>query len=409
MRAPYLDGADTKFCTGCSACAFACPTKAISMIEDVCGFVYPTVDEDACVQCGRCLSACHMAASDDLKSKDVLQAYGAYVKDCDQLMRSASGGVATSIALTTVREGGIVYGCVADREDVRHDRLTTPEKIERSRGSKYVQSDISRAIPQIADDLNSGVWVVFIGAPCQCAALRRLFGARDNLLLIDLVCEGVPSQRMYADFLDELERERGVRVTDFRFRDKRGGWSTKNAVVVGEDEVPLGRQPHSYYYYYYYYYLFTHALILRDSCYACPYACCHRVGDVTIGDFWGAETSRLGYSLRELRGGVSCVLANTGEGSRVVEAISGGFDMRPCAFEAVARSNSCLIRPSVCDVGERGEVLAAYESDGAVGMKRWYGKRFDSRARAKANLAASLPLWVRVTAKRALQRLRDGR
>lgn len=403
MRAPYIDNADTRLCTGCSACVHACPTGAIAMMEDSCGFVYPEVNESKCIDCGRCLRACHMAAPGDLKSKGETKAYGAYVTDRDQLMRSASGGVATAIALKAVEEGGVAYGCVADREDVRHERLAAPGDVERSRGSKYVQSDISGAIPQIAADLEVGACVVFVGTPCQCAALRRLFGDWGSLLLVDLVCEGVPSQRMYADFLDDLERERGERVADFRFRDKRGGWSTKNAVVVGEGGRPLDRQPHSYYYYYYW--LFSHALILRDSCYACPYACEERVGDVTVGDFWGAESAGLGYGLKELRDGISCVVASTDSGRNILEAIGGSLDMRECGFGDISHANTCLNRPSECGANTRNKVIGSYAAQRGAGLYSVYRNNFGFGRRLKESVSSRLPLSVRV----ALKRATDGR
>lgn len=396
-RAPYIESGETTLCTGCAACAYACPTDAIAMTEDACGFVYPVVDEGRCVSCGKCLKACHMAAPDQLKSESASRAYGAYVTDREQLSRSASGGVATALSLHTLKGGGVAYGCVADREDVRHERLSTFKEAERSRGSKYVQSDISGVFPKLSDDLKAGAQVLFVGTPCQCAALRRLFGNPRNLLLVDLVCEGVPNRRMYADFLSDLERERGERVTDFRFRDKRGGWSTKNAVVVGEGGRPLDRQPHSYYYYYW---LFANALILRDSCYACPYACRERVSDITVGDFWGVESAGLGYGLEELRDGISCVLTSSERGQLMLDNLMPDIDVKPCSLELVTRSNSCLSRPSSCNAVTRREVLDAYASDRAVGMRRAYREMFGPLARLKAVISTRLPLAIRVALKK---------
>lgn len=396
-RAPYIESGETALCTGCAACAYACPTDAIAMAEDACGFVYPVVDEGRCVSCGKCLKACHMAAPDKLKSEPASRAYGAYVTDREQLSRSASGGVATALSLRALEDGGVAYGCVADRENVRHERLSTSKEVERSRGSKYVQSDISGVFPRISDDLRAGVQVLFVGTPCQCAALRRLFGNPRNLLLVDLVCEGVPNRRMYEDFLSDLERERGERIIDFRFRDKRGGWSTKNAVAVGEGGRPLEQNHH---YFYYYYWLFSHAFILRDSCYACPYACSKRVSDITVGDFWGVETSGLGYVLDEMRGGISCVLASSERGKLMLDNLRPGINVKPCSSESIIRSNACLSRPSSCSAVARQKVLDAYARDGAVGMRRAYQEMFGSLARLKAAISVRLPLAIKVALKK---------
>lgn len=394
--ASYLTTKDPKDCTGCGACSYICPVGAIIMQEDDCGFVYPRIDENECIHCDKCLRSCHMNSSAILRHEESRECYGAVDGDATSLRSSASGGVAMALSRSIVESGGVVYGCVADREDVHHERLADIEGLRRAQGSKYVQSDLSRTFASIKADLKAGRSVLFVGTPCQCAAVRTLFGQYDELMTVDLVCEGTPNRQMYADFLNDLEVERGARVTDFRFRDKRGGWSTKNAVVLGEGGEPLDRQPHSYYYYYYY--LFSKALTLRESCYECPYACAERVGDVTVGDFWGAETAGLGYGFKDLKDGISCALVNTLYGR---EALDGaGLVLKKCELDTIARSNSCLTRPSICNQADRANVLAAYSAYGAPGMRREYEKIFTKRARFKADIAANMPLWLRVLLKR---------
>ena len=49
---------DKKRCTGCEACANVCPVQAITMLPDREGFLYPTVDESICVECGLCVKRC---------------------------------------------------------------------------------------------------------------------------------------------------------------------------------------------------------------------------------------------------------------------------------------------------------------------------------------------------------------
>jgi len=47
-----------KECCGCSACAQRCPKKCITMKEDFEGFLYPNVNNAACVSCGMCEKVC---------------------------------------------------------------------------------------------------------------------------------------------------------------------------------------------------------------------------------------------------------------------------------------------------------------------------------------------------------------
>lgn len=45
-------------CCGCTACFAICPAKAIDMMPDEEGFLYPEVDPEKCIRCYRCLKVC---------------------------------------------------------------------------------------------------------------------------------------------------------------------------------------------------------------------------------------------------------------------------------------------------------------------------------------------------------------
>ena len=49
---------DPHDCCGCTACASACPRGSITMKEDSEGFLYPSVDESTCIECGICARVC---------------------------------------------------------------------------------------------------------------------------------------------------------------------------------------------------------------------------------------------------------------------------------------------------------------------------------------------------------------
>lgn len=38
-------------CCGCTACMNICPVKAITMVPDEEGFLYPFIDEEKCIHC----------------------------------------------------------------------------------------------------------------------------------------------------------------------------------------------------------------------------------------------------------------------------------------------------------------------------------------------------------------------
>ena len=45
-------------CCGCAACASVCPQRAIEMLPDEEGFLYPVIHTDKCIGCGVCLRVC---------------------------------------------------------------------------------------------------------------------------------------------------------------------------------------------------------------------------------------------------------------------------------------------------------------------------------------------------------------
>lgn len=45
-------------CCGCGACISVCPKDAITMRPDRYGFLYPSIDGDACIRCRLCLKVC---------------------------------------------------------------------------------------------------------------------------------------------------------------------------------------------------------------------------------------------------------------------------------------------------------------------------------------------------------------
>ena len=269
-------------CVGCSACEQVCPKKCITMQPDSKGFLYPKINEAACIGCGACEKVCQVN-SPVLKYPLPQKVYAARTKEPDMLQRSSSGGIATMLAKDFVEKGGIVYGAAFDENlVVQHIRVTDASSLEKIQGSKYVQSDIQAIYSMVREDLTVGNRVLVFGTPCQIAGLRKIFGKSEKLLLCDLICHSAPSPKLFAEHIKAAESE-GKKVTDYRFRDKALGWSyNMNRIVYQDGSTEL----HSYWNQCYKR-LFLLNLTERESCYSCPYSDCRRVGDITLGDYWG--------------------------------------------------------------------------------------------------------------------------
>lgn len=295
-------------CCGCGACLNICPKHAITMQEGECGFIYPVIDADKYVRCGKCKTVCAFQNSGVKNSP--IECYAAVSKNVEQSKNSASAGIFAAIATKIIEDGGIVYGAAFDEDwKVHHISAETLDQLCALQGSKYAHSDIERIYSDVKEQLTIGRQVLFSGAPCQVSGLQGYLGGEyENFLTIDIVCHGVPSNRMFQDYLKTLENRHGGKVTSFTFRDKSIGWGINGSAVIKGKKRKIWQSASSYLYY------FTRGWIYRENCYICPYACEHRPADITLGDYWGIEKEHpelLGKSRWDESKGVSCLIVNS--------------------------------------------------------------------------------------------------
>lgn len=381
-------------CVGCAACSAVCPKGCISFERRELGHLFPIVNSSACVRCGKCQGVCPAL---DLCEFGPFQgeALAFQVLDRNLLADSSSGGAFGAIAAYWIEQGGVVYGAAWERgSGAHHARAATAEELIPLRRSKYVQSTIEDTYDGISADLDAGVNVLFAGTPCQVAAVKNVCGGRagnGRLVAIDLVCHGVPSAELFEDYLMWLEERTGARVIAYASRDKvRAGWSCLGSVKYDGSKARALRADDPYVM------LFGQGAVFRPSCYACPYACASRVGDVTLGDFWGAESLDLDFDL-DL--GLSAVLVNSEAGRELLSACAGGARMQLVAFDDIARSNRNLLEASAAPI-QRSALAEAYERGGFSELAVATSRAFRSEAtrnRVKQLMPSSL--------KRAMKRL----
>lgn len=277
---------DKADCCGCTACASICPKDAITMEPDTLGFKYPKVDLSKCIDCGLCEKVCafndNYDKSRNLKEPEI---YAARHKDIHEIETSRSGAAFIAISDYILENGGIVYGVgYKDHFRVAHKRATTKEERNEFKGSKYVQSDLDGIFRQVKEDLKQGNTVLFSGTPCQTAGLNSYIGKklRENLVLVDIVCHGVPSPYIWRDYLAYIEKKYKNEVVKVDFRDKsRIGWSGHIESFIFNN----GRKVESRIYTD----LFYQHIMIRPSCGNCHYTNFIRPSDFTLADYWGWE------------------------------------------------------------------------------------------------------------------------
>ena len=341
--------ADHAHCTGCTACASGCPKNAISMVRDREGFSFPKVDPTACIHCGRCTAICPVLRKREAGPLPAV--FAAWNKNDEIRKDSTSGGVFTLLAEHVLERGGVVFGAALDgNQHLRHVACFRTEELWRLRGAKYVQSDLEGIFREIKEWLKTRP-VLFSGTPCQVDGLYRYLGERpENLVTCDLVCHGVPSPGVWEDVARNLEKRKRKTLQAVRFRNKVAGWKNSHFTTVyhdgSVDSAPLFRTEYGR--------AFGRALFLRPSCYRCPYASMTRVGDLTLGDFWGLRPDELPEQQEK---GISLLMVNTAHGSHV-------FDQLPLAKKAFPPERAIAGNPRlaspIAQPPDRAAFFAAY-------------------------------------------------
>ena len=224
-----------------------------------------------------------------------------------------------------------------DDFSVSHGRATTKEERDEFKGSKYVQSDLSGIINQVKEDLRQGKKVLFSGTACQVAAVKCVIpkNLQPKLYTCDLICHGVPSTRVYEDFLKYIEKINDKKIKQFIFRDKSFGWETHYETIIFEDDSKISTQ--------YFRNLFYGHNILRPSCYKCNFANTHRPADITIADFWGIEEVNNDFK-DDL--GVSLTIINNNKGKEIFDNIRKDLEIINCPIEDCIKHTYTLRHPT---------------------------------------------------------------
>ena len=306
-------------CTGCHACAVCCPKNAIKMTYDDEGFAYPVVNKKLCIKCNLCNKICPaLNLGKGVTAKEAPVVYAAYVNDDAVRKESSSGGLFTAIARLVLARGGYVCGAAFDEKSKLSHILISDEKdLYKLRGSKYVQSRVGDIFKDIKKLLDKDKFVLFSGTPCQVAGLNHyLVKPYKNLLTIDVVCHGVPSQKTLDAYLQDIVPT-GSNIEDIRFRDKTNGWKKLTSVVrfkdkTGAHEYKCLATDDAYMK------GFLKNLYLRPCCSTCDYTKMPRESDFTLGDFWGIK--KYDKKLDDDKG-LSLVLVNTEKAERFFEGV----------------------------------------------------------------------------------------
>lgn len=116
---------------------------------------------------------------------------------------SSSGGAAAGLIEAFIHSGGYVAACLFKGGEFVFDITNDLDYAKNFAGSKYVKSNPVNIYSKVAKELKTGNKVLFVGLPCQVAAVKNYVKNTDNLYTIDLICHGSPSPQLLEKFLEE--------------------------------------------------------------------------------------------------------------------------------------------------------------------------------------------------------------
>lgn len=301
-------------CTGCSACVNICPANAISLKPDDLGYYRADVDYDKCIGCGKCIEICPTIKLPENGNRIQPNLFEFIAADEKILFHSSSGGAFPVLASETFKRDGVVVGA-AWRDDfsVEHIIIENEAELYKLQKSKYLQSDLGNTFEKVKEKLDSGVFVLFSGCPCQAAGLKAYLQKEyDNLIIIDLLCGNAPSTMFFKKYIEDDFSEP---LKKYEFRHKAQGWNADCAnttTISGYTEVRRGGKQDSYQR------IYHNHVMCPLHCENCKYQNAPRFGDLTIGDFWGVSKYDKDIDTSK---GVSAVLCNNEKGQVFFENI----------------------------------------------------------------------------------------
>jgi coenzyme F420 hydrogenase subunit beta len=338
-----------RLCVGCGACYYVCPRQKIELVDFVNDGIRP-IRLGSCEDCRLCLDACPgiLTDVDRFFPPSALRAglkiskrWGRYFEiwegfagDPEIRLKGSSGGLCTALALFCM-EQGIAGGTLhigPDPELPWRNKTflshTRAELVSRT-GSRYAPASPCDGLGMMEEAEEASV---FVGKPCDVAALRMVQEVRPQLaqktaLAIGFFCAGTPSTQATLDLL----KRHGIDpngISEFKYRGE--GWpGMTSARLKGSGEQCLKLT-----------YGESWGFVQKYRpfrCYLCPDLTAE-FADISVGDPWYRE-------IGEDEPGRSLIIVRTQMGREIFhQALKKGYvRAEPAEEEIIYRSQENLL------------------------------------------------------------------
>lgn len=283
-------------CNGCMVCIDKCPKNCISIKDSI--FYYNAIkDINICIECGQCEKVCpNNYLPPKLEPVEWKQGWAQW----NIRKASSSGGAASAIIKSFLDAGGYVASCLFSHGEFVFDITNDKDTAMKFSGSKYVKSNPVGIYKKVQEKLKTNR-VLFIGLPCQVAALKRYVNYSENLYTIDLICHGTPSPKVLDYFFEENNIDI-LELKDVKFRS-----DSEFGINMDGTKLSLSKVTDNYLL------TFLDCITYTQNCYECKFATWGRVSDITLGDSWGTDLKS------EFSNGISLILCQTKKGKELLE------------------------------------------------------------------------------------------
>ena len=358
--------AEFSHCSNCGACYNICPVDAICVRED--GLFYEVaVDDDKCIRCGLCKKVCPVNTPEN--RQQVQAAYGLIHNNADIVKVSSSGGAFSAMADYVLSKRGVVFGAVyADDGKSVEIHSTETRSLDDLRRSKYVESKVGNSFREVKSVLTTtpDQLVLYCGAPCQIAGLKRYLGKDyENLITCDFSCGGMPSHKMYAEYVSSIEKKLGSPIKDVNFRPKTYGWLHHAIQITGANGKRYRKLAIADTYFSCFIGTNYHHSSTRDYCMHCDFADNH-YADVILADFWKYQTAS---NIQNDDTGISLIVTNSAKGERIIKEIS-----KNVALTILDKDKACynLVKKNFSDevIQRRAAFIEEVEQKGFVAVAK---------------------------------------
>ena len=302
---------DANKCSACSACINICPKGCISYKKKETGTKVAVIDKNRCIECQLCKKVCSQLNT--IEGLESFACYAAWSFDDTIRTNSASGGIATELYRFFSEKGYKLAGVSMTPMHTAEFSLSDDfESMPAYKNSKYVYSNAGNIYSEIGKNLTSQKGVLFVGLPCQVAALKKYLIVKKipmNLLFtVDIVCHCTTPEHFLIEHIKYIEKKKNKKATCVEFRDPKEKTSSFTFSLKDTEHTFYKKKVKTDDVYQIGYHT---GITYRDNCYSCQFATRKRQGNITLADFsYVGFCKPCSYSNEN----VSCVLINDEKG-----------------------------------------------------------------------------------------------